>query len=91
MLCHRRYPWNGIGERKNHGMTANAFVSVSLDAPLVLVSLDNRLPHAPDPSGRRFVHQRPLIKSLMCHLKPGQIDGFVHELIFADENLRRQD
>jgi flavin reductase (DIM6/NTAB) family NADH-FMN oxidoreductase RutF len=28
--------------RKTHGMTANAFVSVSLDPPLVLVSLDNR-------------------------------------------------
>ena len=27
---------------KLHGMTANAFVSVSLDPPLVLVSLDNR-------------------------------------------------
>jgi flavin reductase (DIM6/NTAB) family NADH-FMN oxidoreductase RutF len=27
---------------KTHGMTANAFVSVSLDPPLVLVSLDNR-------------------------------------------------
>ena len=27
---------------KPHGMTANAFVSVSLDPPLVLVSLDNR-------------------------------------------------
>jgi flavin reductase (DIM6/NTAB) family NADH-FMN oxidoreductase RutF len=27
---------------KAHGMTANAFVSVSLDPPLVLVSLDNR-------------------------------------------------
>jgi flavin reductase (DIM6/NTAB) family NADH-FMN oxidoreductase RutF len=27
---------------KIHGMTANAFVSVSLDPPLVLVSLDNR-------------------------------------------------
>jgi|SRR5215467_904535 len=25
-----------------HGMTANAFVSVSLDPPLVLISLDNR-------------------------------------------------
>ena len=25
-----------------HGMTANAFISVSLDPPLVLVSLDNR-------------------------------------------------
>ena len=27
---------------KTHGLTANAFVSVSLDPPLVLVSLDNR-------------------------------------------------
>ena len=27
---------------KPHGMTANAFVSVSVDPPLVLVSLDNR-------------------------------------------------
>jgi flavin reductase (DIM6/NTAB) family NADH-FMN oxidoreductase RutF len=29
-------------EEHPHGMTANAFVSVSLDPPLVLVSLDNR-------------------------------------------------
>lgn len=29
-------------ENHVHGMTANAFVSVSLDPPLVLVSLDNR-------------------------------------------------
>jgi flavin reductase (DIM6/NTAB) family NADH-FMN oxidoreductase RutF len=29
-------------EDRTHGMTANAFVSVSLDPPLVLVSLDNR-------------------------------------------------
>lgn len=29
-------------ENQTHGMTANAFVSVSLDPPLVLVSLDNR-------------------------------------------------
>jgi flavin reductase (DIM6/NTAB) family NADH-FMN oxidoreductase RutF len=29
-------------EGHTHGMTANAFVSVSLDPPLVLVSLDNR-------------------------------------------------
>jgi flavin reductase (DIM6/NTAB) family NADH-FMN oxidoreductase RutF len=29
-------------DEKTHGMTANAFVSVSLDPPLVLVSLDNR-------------------------------------------------
>lgn len=29
-------------DEQTHGMTANAFVSVSLDPPLVLVSLDNR-------------------------------------------------
>jgi len=29
-------------EGKPHGMTANAFVSVSLDPPFVLVSIDNR-------------------------------------------------
>jgi flavin reductase (DIM6/NTAB) family NADH-FMN oxidoreductase RutF len=29
-------------EERIHGMTANAFVSVSIDPPLVLVSLDNR-------------------------------------------------
>jgi flavin reductase (DIM6/NTAB) family NADH-FMN oxidoreductase RutF len=29
-------------QEQTHGMTANAFVSVSLDPPLVLVSLDNR-------------------------------------------------
>ena len=29
-------------EERTHGMTANAFVSVSLDPPLILVSLDNR-------------------------------------------------
>lgn len=29
-------------EDRTHGMTANAFVSVSLDPPLVLLSLDNR-------------------------------------------------
>ena len=31
-----------IENGKTHGMTANAFVSVSLKPPLVLVSLDNR-------------------------------------------------
>lgn len=32
----------GAHEESMHGMTANAFVSVSLDPPLVLVSVDNR-------------------------------------------------
>ena len=31
-----------VQDGHTHGMTANAFVSVSLDPPLVLVSLDNR-------------------------------------------------
>jgi len=31
-----------VDGQRTHGMTANAFVSVSLDPPLVLVSLDNR-------------------------------------------------
>lgn len=31
-----------LHEGRPHGMTANAFVSVSLEPPLVLVSLDNR-------------------------------------------------
>jgi flavin reductase (DIM6/NTAB) family NADH-FMN oxidoreductase RutF len=31
-----------MDEGQPHGMTANAFVSVSLDPPLILVSLDNR-------------------------------------------------
>ena len=40
---------------KTHGMTANAFVSVSLDPPLVLVSLDNRSHmHRILPAARQF-------------------------------------
>jgi flavin reductase (DIM6/NTAB) family NADH-FMN oxidoreductase RutF len=31
-----------VYQEQTHGMTANAFISVSLDPPLVLVSLDNR-------------------------------------------------
>jgi flavin reductase (DIM6/NTAB) family NADH-FMN oxidoreductase RutF len=42
-------------EGKTHGMTANAFVSVSLDPPLILVSLDNRSNmHRILPQVRRF-------------------------------------
>ena len=33
---------SAVLDGQTHGMTANAFVSVSLDPPLVLVSLDNR-------------------------------------------------
>jgi len=40
---------------QTHGMTANAFVSVSLDPPLVLVSLDNRsYMHRIFPGATRF-------------------------------------
>jgi len=42
-------------EGETHGMTANAFVSVSLDPPLILVSLDNRSNmHKILPVARRF-------------------------------------
>lgn len=42
-------------ENLTHGMTANAFVSVSLDPPLVLVSLDNRSNmHRILPRSRRY-------------------------------------
>ena len=42
-------------EDHTHGMTANAFVSVSLEPPLVLVSLDNRSTmHRILPSAGRF-------------------------------------
>src|SRR5208282_2185816 len=42
-------------EEQTHGMTANAFVSVSLDPPLILVSLDNRSNmHRIFPKVRRF-------------------------------------
>ena len=40
---------------QTHGMTANAFISVSLDPPLILVSLDNRSNmHRILPEVRRF-------------------------------------
>ena len=44
-----------LHEGKPHGMTANAFVSVSLDPPLVLVSLGNQSSmHRVLPAARRF-------------------------------------
>ena len=42
-------------EGRPHGMTANSFVSVSLEPPLILVSLDNRsFMHRVLPTIRRF-------------------------------------
>src|SRR5580693_3994316 len=42
-------------QEQTHGMTANAFISVSLDPPLILVSLDNRSNmHRILPGVRRF-------------------------------------
>jgi flavin reductase (DIM6/NTAB) family NADH-FMN oxidoreductase RutF len=44
-----------VHEDAIHGMTANAFVSVSLDPPLVLVSIDNRANmHRILPESRRY-------------------------------------
>lgn len=44
-----------LHEGQTHGMTANAFVSVSLEPPLVLVSLDNRSNmHRVLPQTRRY-------------------------------------
>ena len=46
-------------EEQTHGMTANAFVSVSLEPPLVLVSLDNRSSmHRILPQARRVRGER---------------------------------
>ncbi len=61
-----------------HGMTANAFVSVSLDPPLVLVSLDNRSNmHRILPTVRRFgisvlaEDQKPLSNHFAGRKVPG--------------------
>ena len=44
-----------LEDGRTHGMTANAFVSVSLDPPLVLVSVDNRSHmHRILPTARRY-------------------------------------
>lgn len=44
-----------VHEGETYGMTANAFVSVSLDPPLVLVSVDNRANiHRVLPRSRRY-------------------------------------
>jgi flavin reductase (DIM6/NTAB) family NADH-FMN oxidoreductase RutF len=68
-----------------HGMTANAFVSVSLDPPLVLVSLDNRSNmHRILPSVRRFgisvlaEDQEPLSNHFAGRKVPGLHVRLVH-------------
>jgi flavin reductase (DIM6/NTAB) family NADH-FMN oxidoreductase RutF len=71
-------------ENQTHGMTANAFVSVSLDPPLILVSLDNRSNmHRILPSVRRFgisvlaEDQEPLSNHFAGRTVPGLHVRFV--------------
>ena len=72
-----------------HGMTANAFVSVSLDPPLVLVSLDNRSNmHRILPTVRRFgisvlaEDQEPLSNHFAGRKVPGLHVRLVHRKVF---------
>ena len=72
-------------EGETHGMTANAFVSVSLDPPLILVSLDNRSNmHKILPSARRFgisvlaEDQEPLSNHFAGRTVPDLHVRFVH-------------
>jgi flavin reductase (DIM6/NTAB) family NADH-FMN oxidoreductase RutF len=72
-------------EGQTHGMTANAFVSVSLDPPLILVSLDNRSNmHKILPVTRRFgisvlaEDQEPLSNHFAGRTVPGLHLRFVH-------------
>jgi|SRR5579862_1606160 len=65
-------------EERTHGMTVNAFASVSLEPPLVLVSLDNRsFMHKILPGLGRFgisvleEHQEPLSTHFAGHTVPG--------------------
>src|SRR5580698_4981016 len=71
-------------EDRTHGMTANAFVSVSLDPPLVLVSLDNRSNmHRLLPEVRRYgvsvlaEHQEELSNHFAGKTAPGVQAGFI--------------
>jgi flavin reductase (DIM6/NTAB) family NADH-FMN oxidoreductase RutF len=71
-------------EGETHGMTANAFVSVSLDPPLILVSLDNRSNmHKILPVARRFgisvlaEDQEPLSNHFAGRTVPGLHVRFV--------------
>jgi flavin reductase (DIM6/NTAB) family NADH-FMN oxidoreductase RutF len=70
-------------QEHTHGMTANAFVSVSLDPPLVLVSLDNRSHmHRILPEARRYgvsvlaENQEPLSNHFAGKTVPGMHAGF---------------
>jgi flavin reductase (DIM6/NTAB) family NADH-FMN oxidoreductase RutF len=72
-------------EDQTHGMTANAFVSVSLAPPLILVSLDNRSNmHRILPSVRRFgisvlaEDQEPLSNHFAGRTVAGLHVRFVH-------------
>jgi flavin reductase (DIM6/NTAB) family NADH-FMN oxidoreductase RutF len=72
-------------EDQTHGMTANAFVSVSLDPPLILVSLDNRSNmHRILPVVRRFgisvlaEDQEPLSNHFAGRTVAGLHVRFVH-------------
>jgi flavin reductase (DIM6/NTAB) family NADH-FMN oxidoreductase RutF len=72
-------------EEQTHGMTANAFVSVSLDPPLILVSLDNRSNmHRILPEVRRFgisvlaEDQEPLSNHFAGRTVAGLHVRFVH-------------
>ena len=73
-------------EDQTHGMTANAFVSVSLDPPLVLVSLDNRSNmHRILPQVRRYgisvlaEDQEPLSNHFAGRPVPGLHIRYVHQ------------
>ena len=72
-------------EGRPHGMTVNSFVSVSLDPPLILVSLDNRsFMHNVLPQIRRFGisvlahNQEPLSNHFAGRVVPGFHVRFIH-------------
>ena len=74
-----------VGGEHMHGMTANAFASVSLDPPLVLVCVDrDALMHSRLPAAGGFgisvlaAHQQPIARHFASRLRPlgpGQFDS----------------
>jgi flavin reductase (DIM6/NTAB) family NADH-FMN oxidoreductase RutF len=58
-----------LDEGRPHGMTANAFVAVSLTPPLILVSLDNRSNMHRIFSGCRHIRRE----------RPGRTPGIVEQ------------